>query len=171
MTAHTYESNERLDSLIRRLDENMSVLIAGERRRQPRRLLRYECDAHLFYGPDLRFCTVEGMVRNVTFDGVSVISGLTEPILVGRPVEVHVPFLGGPLTFLAGTVVYCRHVDDGCHEIGVLVQASSSDPILTQDAQAARDRYAWFAEALQVRQDSTVGQKVASQVVSRGEGH
>jgi hypothetical protein len=156
MSADTNESQRNLDALVKKLNEIMGVSVAGERRKQPRRSLRYECDAHLFYGPDLRFCMVEGMVRNLTFDGLSVISGLTEPILVGRPVEVRVPSLGGPLTSLAGTVVFCRPVVGECHEIGILVQASSSDPILTHDAEAARESYAWFAEALEVGEDSTV---------------
>jgi len=154
MNTHAAELEGHLRSLVREIEENESVLVAGERRKESRRSLGAESKVQLFYGPGVRYCTTEGIVRNLTFDGVSVVAGLSEPIRAGRPVEVHVPSLGGPRQYMAGTVVFCRVVDDKCQEIGIYVRATNSDPILTRDSVSARGVYTWFTEALEVHGDS-----------------
>jgi len=151
MSLHTDELQEHLRSLVRRLEEDESVSVPDERRKEKRRSVRTECEIHLFYGPGMEHCTTEGIVRNVTFDGISVVSGLSDPIRAGRPVEVHVPLLGGPRQHLAGTVIFHRIVDDKCQEIGIYVRATNSDPILTRDPENARRVYMWFNDALEVQ--------------------
>ncbi|MGD2109480.1 MAG: PilZ domain-containing protein [Phycisphaerae bacterium] len=149
MTVHTGEEVGSLRSLVNKIDEHPSVLIAGERRNQSRHPMHTKCELRLFYGPGVRCCTVDGVVRNLAFGGVSAVSGLIKPIRAGRPVEVHVPFLDGPQTFLAGTIVFCRKVEDDCHEVGIALRASNCDAILSRDPDTAKGAYAWFAEALE----------------------
>ena len=121
-----------------------------EKRRETRRPISAECEVRLFHDLGMTTSAVEGEVRNISFRGMSIVSKTPAPIRVGRPVEVlvKVPSLGRK--YVAGTVAYCRTIDQDSCELGLDVRAAGAAPILTRDVKAARVIYDWFAVALKV---------------------
>ncbi len=119
-----------------------------DQRSEARRPLRVECRVFLFNGRDPSTTGVTGVVRNLSFHGVSIVSGVVGPVRPGRPVEVVVGGAGEPRTYLAGTVAFCRKIDEASNELGIHVQAAGRNPILMHDVQRAQQMYNWFADSL-----------------------
>ncbi len=119
-----------------------------EQRSEPRHSLREECRVFLLNGDEPAATCVKGVARNLSFHGVSIVSGLAGSIQPGSPVEVVVGGYGEQCTHLAGTVAFCRQVDGACHELGIHVQAAGRGPILMHDVERARQMYSWFADSL-----------------------
>ncbi len=119
-----------------------------EQRSEPRRPLRVKCRVFLFDGGEPSTTGVGGVAQNLSFHGISIVSGLAGPVRPGRPVEVVVGGPGEPRTYLAGTVAFCRQIDEARHELGIHVQAAGRGPILMHDVRRAQQMYNWFADSL-----------------------
>lgn len=152
MQQTTKEMQRILDALLEALDtEAAHMAPAREDQRGERRTnLRAPCDASFFLGADYRVKTVDGVVRNIGFCGLSVVANPGGPISPGRPVEVTVFRPDHTLSHLAGTVAFCRQVADDNFEIGVEVKAAGECTILTHNVSNALSIYDWFSQALRV---------------------
>ncbi len=137
----------RLDILDAGAEEGARDL---EQRSEPRRSLRSECEVFLFHPCGASATSVSGVARNRSFHGFSFVSGLATPVQPGRPVEVVVEAPDEPRTHLAGTVAFCRQVDEACYELGIHVEAAGRGPIVMHNIQRAQQMYEWFSHALDV---------------------
>lgn len=119
-----------------------------DQRAESRRPLHAECDLCLFQG-DGDPCIVQNAVaRNLTFLGLSVVAPLFSPLRPGRPVEAIIKVPDHTNTHVAGTVAFCRQVDEDCHELGISVKAAGPTSILMHDVAASIRIYDWFATAM-----------------------
>ncbi len=119
-----------------------------DQRSESREPLHAECELCYFPRNGEFKIVYDAIARNVTFMGISIVAPLPQPIEMGRPVEAIVKAPNHTNTYIAGTVAFCRQVDDECHEIGISVMATSHAPILMGDVEAAESLYEWFATAL-----------------------
>ena len=121
-----------------------------DRRSEQRTLARAECELHLFQGDDETEVVRDALARNITFMGLAAVARLPEPLSIGRPIEAVVFLPGHQQTHIAGTVAFCRDVEDECREVGISVKAAGAASILIHDVEAAKSMYDWFEKALQV---------------------
>lgn len=122
----------------------------ANKRAEPRHTICAGCKLWLFDGPKPTARHADGVVRNLSFKGIALVSEVSEPIPPGRPVEVVVESENEPRTHAAGVVAYCSMIATGCFEFGIRVEATSTDPILIGDPAEAVKTYDWFAKALKV---------------------
>lgn len=139
-------------ALLNALDQQSTMRTPppAEAREEPRRPLRTPCKVGMFSGAEGEVSVARGTVRNVTFRGVAVVMDEPLHLATHRPVEVIVTLPDLRTMHMAGTVAFCRSVDDGCTEIGVAVKAAGEASILMNDIEQARTVYGWFAKALAV---------------------
>ena len=121
-----------------------------DQRSEERHPLHAECELCMFSEVGEPMIVEDAVARNLTFLGLSVVVSAREPVRPGRPVEAVVVVPPHTRTHIAGTVAFCREVEDGCCEIGIAVQAAGATPILMHDVATAWSTYEWFAEALKV---------------------
>ena len=121
-----------------------------DQRSERRRPLHADCELCLFNAQREPVVVPDAVARNVTFLGLSVVASMPDPARIGRPVEAVVWAGNHARTYIAGTVAFCRKVDNDCQEVGIAVKAAGSAPILMHDVHAARTVYDWFDAALQV---------------------
>ncbi|MBU0717145.1 MAG: hypothetical protein KJ749_02765 [Planctomycetes bacterium] len=121
-----------------------------DRRSEQRRPMLAECTLHLFKGDGETVVIRDALVRNLTFMGLAAVARLPEPLRIGRPIEAVVFLPGHQQTHIAGTVAFCREVEDECHEVGIYVKAAGAASILIHDVETAQSMYDWFEKALQV---------------------
>jgi hypothetical protein len=126
-----------------------------DRRAEARRTLRAPCEITMFSGLEPTVEVFHGTTRNLSFLGLSVVLNIRSslPFKVGRPVEVCVCMNESKKTHLAGTVAFCRSIEEECQEVGVAVMAAGESEILTHDVARARSLYGWFTEGLQLQAD------------------
>ncbi len=122
----------------------------SDSRKESRKPLRAFCDVLFFSGEQIEVVQSEGAVRNVTFDGLSIVANLSCGAKRGRPVEIVVVKPDLSRTYVAGTVAFCRQVQRQSYELGVHVKATGSNAILSSNIAAAQTTYDWFAEALKI---------------------
>jgi hypothetical protein len=125
-----------------------------------------ECELWLFKSTGDAIIIRDAVTRNLTFLGLSVVTKLPQPVRPGRPVEIVIKVPDFTNTHVAGTVAFCRPVEDNCHEIGINVKAAGSAPILIHRVAASVKTYDWFAEALTVPERRAA---IVSHRVGRGE--
>lgn len=119
-------------------------------RSERRRPLHADCELGLFNALGEPVIVPDAVARNLTFLGLSVVASMRDPVRIGRPVEAVVWAGNHARTYIAGTVAFCRKVDNDCQEVGIAVKAAGSAPILMHDVHGARTVYDWFDAALQV---------------------
>ena len=121
-----------------------------DQRSERRRPLHADCELGLFNALGEPVIVRDALARNLTFLGLSVVVSMPDPVRIGRPVEAVVWAGDHARTYIAGTVAFCREVDNDCQEVGIAVKAAGSAPILMHDVHAARTVYEWFDAALNI---------------------
>ena len=101
------------------------------RRLRLRRSFRTPCRVTCFPAGQA-MTTVEGVTRNVSFQGLSVV--IESPLVTGQPVEVVIELPDQAATHLAGVIAFTRRVHHQRHEIGMVVKASAAKPFMALPA-------------------------------------
>ena len=154
MLTPTIDVKKALTEIIEALDAagGNTAPDSTEHRGESRRLLRAHCE---LWTCDDRGRTETGrdvVTRNFSFSGLSVVGKLTRLLRSGRPIEAVITMPDLTRRHVAGTVAFCRKIDDECYEIGIHVRAVGAGWIVAGDVGASKAAYDWFADSLQVPQ-------------------
>ena len=146
------ETQRTLASLLDAIEADAVRIKArgNDQRAERRRPLHADCELCLFNAMGEPVIIRDAVARNLTFLGLSVVVSMSDPVRIGRPVEAVVWAGDHARTYIAGTVAFCREVDNDCQEVGIAVKAAGSAPILMHDVHMARTVYEWFDAALKV---------------------
>ena len=146
------ETQQTLTALLQALEDEAakSTPQDGDQRSESRRPMYAECELWLLRPAGDPIAIRDAVTRNLTFLGLSVVAKLPQLVRPGRPVEAVIKVPDFTNTHVAGTVAFCRPVEDDCHEVGINVKAAGSAPILIHRVAASAETYDWFAEALTV---------------------
>jgi hypothetical protein len=144
------DTQQTLDALLKAMEAQAAKTRPqqDDQRAESRRPLHADCELCVFKTNGDPQIIQDAIARNLTFLGLSVVAPLRAPLPAGRPVEAVVKVPDHTNTHVAGTVAFCRQVEDNCHEVGISVKAAGPAPILMHDVAASLGIYDWFAEAI-----------------------
>lgn len=94
----------------------------------------------------------DGYVLNIAPGGVGML--IDEPRTRDDLIEIKIE-IRGELTYLCGTVIFCRHIEGNVHEVGVQLQQRSDKPLLSHLAGSNdKDNPEWYLNARDKLRDS-----------------
>jgi hypothetical protein len=111
-------------------------------RRHPRYAFRADCVVRFMPAGSFTVAAMPGRTRNLSRNGLGLLVGRV--FTSGDPIEVEVTLPGQGTLFLAGRVRFCRYAGRGFHELGVLLKASSPEPVFSQSPTLAMRTIDWL---------------------------
>ncbi len=129
-------SKQLLDAILNELDDwaerqtsGLSATKAEERhcRRQPFRVI---CTIRFFSPGQHQVLDITGRTRNLSRGGFSFMS--KRMFSIHEPVELEVELPGRPITYITGTVCFCRYIAKGFYETGAEMKVMAQKSHLSE---------------------------------------